>query len=58
MAATRLAACALYPPMLPAMAEPTRFLQIFTSTRAAVVVFKTCSTGTDINELTGVELLY
>lgn len=44
MAATRLAACALYPPMLPAMAEPTRFLLMFTSTRASVVVFKTCST--------------
>jgi hypothetical protein len=32
-----LAACALKPPMLPAMAEPTRFLRYTTSTIAATV---------------------
>lgn len=43
MAATKFAACALYPPMLPAMAEPTKFLLMFTSTNASVVVFKICT---------------
>lgn len=52
MAATRLAACALYPPMLPAIADPTRFLLMFTSTKASVLVFKTCRKRTDkFNEL-------
>lgn len=39
MAATILAACALYPPTLPAMAEPIRFLFMFRFTRALTVVF-------------------
>lgn len=42
MAATMFAAWALKPPMLPAIAEPTRFLLMFSSTRAPVLVFKTC----------------
>lgn len=31
--------------MLPAIAEPTRFFWMLTSTRAAVVVFRTWNTG-------------
>lgn len=42
MAATMLAAWALKPPTLPAMAEPTKFLLMFSSTRAAVLLFNTC----------------
>ena len=38
MAVTVLAACALKPPMLPAMAEPIKFLLMLRSTRAATVV--------------------
>lgn len=43
MAATMLAAWALNPPMLPAMAEPTRFLLMFSATRSAVLLFNTCT---------------
>lgn len=43
MAATMLAAWALKPPTLPAMAEPTRFLLTFSSTRAAALLFSTCA---------------
>mmetsp|Transcript_22188 Transcript_22188/g.51237 ORF Transcript_22188/g.51237 Transcript_22188/m.51237 type:complete len:287 (+) Transcript_22188:168-1028(+) len=56
-AATMLAACALLPPTLPAMAEPTRFLRIATSTNAGTLVLRvflttalgmTASTTTDL----------
>ena len=40
-AATMLAAWALKPPIDPAMADPTRFLQMFTLTRASTLVFRT-----------------
>lgn len=43
MAATMLAAWALNPPMLPAMAEPTRFLLMFSSTSSVVLLFNTCT---------------
>ena len=43
MAVTMLEAWALKPPMLPAMAEPTRFLLMLSSTRAGTEVFKTCN---------------
>ena len=41
MALTTLAACALNPPTEPAMAEPTRFLLMFSSTKASTLVFNT-----------------
>ena len=41
IAVTILAACALKPPMLPATAEPMRFLVMFTSIRAWTEVFST-----------------
>lgn len=41
MAETIFAACALNPPMLPAIAEPSKFLVRFKSTKAFDVVFKT-----------------
>lgn len=44
MAATMFAAWALKPPILPAIAEPTRFLLMFRSTRAAVLLFSICTT--------------
>ena len=40
-AVTMLAACALNPPMAPAMAEPTKFLLTLSSVSAGTVVFKT-----------------
>ena len=40
-AATIFAACALKPPILPAIAEPTRFLVRFKSTNALADVFNT-----------------
>jgi hypothetical protein len=55
MAVTMFAACALKPPMLPATAEPTRFLEIFTSTRACTVVLRiehTTSAGTTASHTT------
>lgn len=39
-AVTMLAACALNPPMAPAMAEPTKFLLTLSSVSAGTVVFK------------------
>ena len=41
MAVTMLAACALKPPMLPAMAEPTKFLLRLRSISAFTDVFST-----------------
>ena len=41
MAVMTLAACALKPPMLPAMDDPMRFLEMLRSTRAEVEVFST-----------------
>lgn len=41
IAVTIFAACALNPPILPAIAEPTRFLLIFKSTNALTDVFNT-----------------
>jgi hypothetical protein len=41
MAVTMLLAWALNPPIDPAIAEPTKFLLIFKSTRASTLVFKT-----------------
>lgn len=41
MAVMTFAACALNPPMLPAIDDPTRFLEMFRSTRAEVEVFST-----------------
>ena len=41
IAVTILAACALKPPIEPAIADPTRFLLILTSIRASTDVFKT-----------------
>lgn len=55
MAVTMFAACALKPPMLPATAEPIRFLEIFTSTRACTVVLRTeltTSAGTTASQTT------
>ena len=40
MAVTVFAACALNPPMLPAMADPIRFLAMLSSTRAVTVVLR------------------
>ena len=42
MAATTLAAWAFCPPMLPASADPIKFLLMLTSTKASAVVFKVC----------------
>lgn len=42
MAVTMFAACALNPPMDPAMADPTRFLLMLSSTNASTVVLSTC----------------
>uniref|UniRef100_A0A6B0U4H7 Putative secreted protein n=1 Tax=Ixodes ricinus TaxID=34613 RepID=A0A6B0U4H7_IXORI len=44
MAVTMLAACALNPPTLPAMAEPIKFFVMFTSTKAWVFVLRTSFT--------------
>lgn len=41
IAVTTLAACALFPPILPAIADPIKFLLMFTSTNAVTVVFNT-----------------
>ena len=41
IALTIFAACALNPPTDPAMADPTRFLLMFRSTRASTLVFST-----------------
>jgi len=41
MAVTILEACALKPPILPAIADPIKFLAMLTSTRASTVVFST-----------------
>jgi hypothetical protein len=41
IAATMFAACALKPPIVPAIAEPTRFFVRFKSTSALGDVFKT-----------------
>ena len=41
MAVMTLAAWALNPPMLPAMDDPTRFLEMLRSTKAEVEVFST-----------------
>ena len=41
MAVITLAACALNPPMLPAIDDPTRFLEMLRSTKAEVEVFST-----------------
>lgn len=43
-AVTTLAACALFPPILPAIADPIKFLLMLTSTNAATVVFSTSVT--------------
>lgn len=40
-AVTTLAAWALFPPILPAIADPIKFLLIFTSTNAVTEVFNT-----------------
>ena len=41
IALTIFAACALNPPTDPAIADPTRFLLMFRSTRASTLVFNT-----------------
>lgn len=41
IAVTTLAACALFPPILPAIADPIKFLLMLTSTNAVTVVFRT-----------------
>ena len=47
MAATILAACALYPPILPAIADPIRFLFIFRLTNDLTDVFSVFLTMLD-----------
>ena len=59
MAVMMLDAWALKPPMLPAMEEPTRFLEMFRSTRAAVDVLRTVLTmcaGTMASDTTDLPL--
>lgn len=54
-----LAACALFPPMEPAREEPTKFLVIFASTKAATVVFSVLETtlpGTTASHTTDLPL--
>lgn len=55
IAVTTFAAWALKPPILPAMAEPIIFFEIFTSTNAWTLVFKavvTISAGTIASQTT------